>query len=164
MEFPSLESLAMHLTSSAVADLKNVKHGLEASALLIEITAKAEIGHYQPAVGPFQEWAPLAQSTEDEKARLGYPADAPLERTLALHDSITHETEEWEATIGSTDQVMEYQEFGTDKIPPRPVIGTALYRNLKEIQRLIGNAAVSGFVGGDPIHPSLGYEVEGSAD
>ena len=34
--------------------------------------------------------------------------------------------EELEAEIGSDSQIMVYQEFGTSKMPPRPVMGPAL--------------------------------------
>lgn len=161
MEFGSLGDLAAHMMSDTVAELRHVQRGLEVSAVIIEKTAKGEIGEYQDAIGPFQDWAPLADSTEAEKARLGYPVDAPLLRTGDMRDSIKHEVGEFEAIIGSTDPKMVYHEFGTTKMPPRPVIGPALFRNLEKVQELIGNAAVSGFVGGDPIHPSLGYEIEG---
>lgn len=160
MEFGSLGDLAHHMMSDTVAELRHVQRGLELSAVIIEKTAKNEIGEYQDAIGPFQDWAPLADSTEAEKGRLGYPLDAPLLRTGEMRDSIKHEVGEWEATVGSIDPTMIYHEFGTSKMPPRSVIGPALYRNLDKVHKLIGNAAVSGFVGGDPIHSSLGYEIE----
>jgi phage gpG-like protein len=164
MEFDSMADLAHHLMQETVGGLTQVKKGLEAAAVLLEETAKEEIGHYQEAIGPFDSWAPLAESTEARKAAKGYPPDSPLLATGAMRDSITHETESWEATVGSTDPKMVYHEFGTARIPPRPVLGTALYKKLAKVQKLIGNAAVSGFVGGDPIHPSLGYDVEGQPE
>lgn len=141
LEMESLAALAHHFESEMVAELGGVKRGLEKAAKLIEETAQDEIGTYQGAIGPYPEWASLADSTEQEKTRLGYPANAPLLRTGDLRESIVHEVGEWEATVGSTDPVMTYHEFGTDKMPPRPVIGPALYRNLDAVQQLVGDFA-----------------------
>ena len=75
-----------------------------------------------------------------------------------MRDSITHEVHGLEAVIGSTDPKMVYHEFGTAKMPPRPVMGPAAFRNKDFILKVIGKAAMSGLVGGERIHPSLGYE------
>ncbi|KAG0167309.1 hypothetical protein DFQ30_006189 [Apophysomyces sp. BC1015] len=163
-EFGSLEALAHHLMSETVSGLSQVKRGLELSAELIEETAKSEIGEYQEAVAMFPAWAPLAALTEADKASKGYPPNSPLLRTGEMQDSIRYDAGEWEATVGATDPNMVFHEFGTQTIPPRPVIGPALYRNLEQIQKLIGNAAAAGLVGGDPIKPGLGYTIEGSPD
>ena len=159
-EFESLAEFATHLVELQAAEALALHKGLDRVAALIQGTAKGEIGHYQEASGPFPEWADLAESTEAEKARLGYPSDAPLLRTGGLRDSIERETEGFEAIIGSTDPVMEYQEFGTPNIPPRPVIGPAAFNNQHKIEEIVVAAAVSGLVGTDVIHPSLGYDLD----
>lgn len=159
-EFNSLAEFSTHLVQLAAAEALALHRGLDKAAVLIENSAKAEIGMYQPAVGPFPEWAPLADSTEEEKARLGYPLDAPLLRTGDLRESIQHETVAFEAIIGSTSPIMAYQEFGTEKIPPRPVIGPAAFMNQEEIQAIVGSAAISGIIGEDVIHSSLGYDMD----
>ncbi|QBJ80512.1 hypothetical protein [Aquitalea sp. USM4] len=158
MEFKSLGELALHLASLQAQQVIELQHGLEVCAKKIEKTAKEEIGHYQSAVGPFPEWAELAESTEFDKASHGYPVDAPLLRTGEMRDSIGHEVHGLEAIIGAKDPKMVYHEFGTSKIPPRPVMGPALFRNKDFILRTIGKAAVTGLVGGQRIHPGLGYE------
>lgn len=151
LQFESLGALAQHLTSDAITELRPLQRGLERAAVLIEKSAKEEIGHYQPDVGPFPEWAQLAESTEAQKAAHGYPTGAPLLRTGALQKSIQHEVHPLEAIIGSTDEVMTYHEFGTSKMPPRPVMGPALFKNIAEVQRLIGGAAAEGLAGGQVI-------------
>lgn len=88
---------------------------------------------------------------------MGYPADAPLEATGQMRDSISHKTHGLEAVIGSTDPKMVYHEFGTAKMPARPVMGPAVFRNKEFIRRTIGTAAVEGIVGGRLIHAALGY-------
>lgn len=158
MEFNSLGGLALHFLALEVAELKHLHDGLEKCAVRIEKTAKEEIGHYQSGIGPFAAWDQLADSTEERKAKMGYPADAPLEASGEMRDSISHVTHGLEAIIGSTDPKMVYHEFGTPKMPARPVMGPAVFRNKEYIRRTIGHAAVSGLIGGSVIHPSLGYD------
>lgn len=160
--FDSLAKFGMHLLEVEAGAVLAMKAGMHTIAQKVEDTAKAEIGHYQPAVGPFQDWAPLADATEDEKARLGYPLDAPLLREGALRESITHEVHGLEAIVGSASPVAAFQEFGTSTIPPRPFIGPAAFHNKEAIKAIAGGAAVSGLTGGQVIHPALGYDLIGS--
>lgn len=158
MEFDSLGKLALHLMAAEALVLKEMRDGLEACAVKIEETAKAEIGHYQAGVGPFAAWADLAESTEAEKARKGYPADAPLEATGQMRNSIEHKTSGLETIIGSKDEKLKYHEFGTMKMPARAVMGPAVFSNKEFIQRVLGNATVRGLTGGLQIHKTLGYD------
>ena len=123
------------------------KAGLETCALLIEKTAKDEIGHYQAEAGPFPAWAPLADSTMKEKTRLGYvgrlSADDPLYRTGEMRDSLEHKTGDLETEIGTFSEIAPFHEFGTDKMPPRPFLGPALVNNKRNIERIIGAFAAS---------------------
>lgn len=159
-EFESLAQLAEHFAATSVSIVVAEQKALKKCAKLIETTAKEEIGEYQPAVGPFPSWAPLAEATEADKARRGYPLDAPLLREGDLRDSIEHEVEGLEAVIGSKSDIAAYQEFGTDKIPPRPFIGPAAFRNKQKIQRILGEGIVEGLAGGSVIHRALGYDMD----
>lgn len=159
-EFADVATFAMHLLTLNAAIEHHAHKGLGKAAKIIERDAKRQIGHYQPEVGPFQDWAPLADSTEAEKARLGYPADAPLLRDGQLRDSIQHEVSGLEAVVGSKSDIAEYQEFGTRTIPPRPFIGPAAFKNKEAVQKILGASLVQGLIGGSPIHPSLGYDFE----
>lgn len=159
-EFADVATFAEHLLTLNLAIAESAHKGLEKAAKLIEKDAKRQIGHYQPSVGPFQDWAPLAESTEEEKARLGYPLDAPLLREGQLRDSIEHEVSGLEAVVGSKSDIAAYQEFGTRTIPPRPFIGPAAFKNKKAIQEILGKAVVEGLIGGEAIHQSLGYDFE----
>ena len=158
MGFKDLGSLALHMAGQEAALLASLHAGLEKCAKKIEKTAKAEIGHYQKGVGPFAAWADLADSTEEHKAKMGYPADAPLLASGAMQSSITHNTSVLEAVIGSTDPKMAYHEFGTPKMPARPVMGPALLTNKEFIRRTLGHATVTGLIGGHAIHASLSYD------
>lgn len=155
MDFSAFMKLAVPVAIAA-----ELKRGLEASAKAIEVTAKAEIGKYQPEVGTFPEWPSLAESTQQERERLGYTPDDPLLRRGDLRDTIQREVGNLEAVIGSKSEIAEYQEFGTDKIPARPFMGPAAFRNKDKIAKAVGAAAVSGLFGGGRIHPALGYDMD----
>ncbi|MDQ0124705.1 hypothetical protein J2W17_003659 [Pseudomonas lini] len=159
MEFKSLGSLALHMAAQEVVLLASLRAGLEKCAVKIEATAKGEIGHYQSGIGPFPAWADLADSTESQKSKMGYPSDAPLLASGDMQKSISHTTHALETVIGSTDEKMVYHEFGTLKMPARPVMGPAVFRNKEYIRRVLGMATVSGLIGGLAIHKSLGYDV-----
>jgi phage gpG-like protein len=146
--FESMAEFGAHLAVMALAETLTLHHGLKKCAVAVEKTAKAEIGHYQDAVAHFPAWAPLADSTEAEKSRLGYPLGAPLLRKGDLRDSISHEIDGLEAVIGSDSDIMVYQELGTSRIPPRAVLGPAAIRNEKLILHTLGHAAVQGMLYG----------------
>lgn len=158
MNFDSLADFALHFAAIHSEQERAIADGLEAVALKIETTAKAEIGQYQGSVGPFPGWERLADSTEQQKIAKGYPSDAPLLASGEMRDSFTHEVSGMEAIIGSTDPKMVFHEFGTAKMPPRPVLGPAVVHNGDFIKKIIGKAVVNGLVGGARIHPSLGYD------
>lgn len=160
IHFGSMAHFAEHLLSVAAGEVLALHEGLEKCAKLVEKTAKEEIGEYQPSSGPFPAWPELADSTKEERVRLGFTEDDPLLRTGELRDSITHETNGFEAIIGSTNPVMAYMEFGTPTVPARPVIGPAAYRNKERIRAIIGAAAISGYFAGASIHPDLGYDMD----
>ena len=157
-EFSNLGSLALHLAGQEVALLASLHAGLEKCAVRLETTMESEIGHYQPGIGPFAAWADLADSTEAQKARMGYPAAAPLEASGKMKKSFTHTTTALETVVGSTDPKMVYHEFGTPKMPARAVVGPALLSNKEYIRRVLGAATVAGLIGGSAIHASLGYD------
>lgn len=160
IEFANLNDFVLHLAETVVA-IEEVEHrALKKCAEVIEKDAKNRIGEYQPTTGPFPAWEPLADSTEQEKARLGYPVDAPLLRKGNLRDSIRHEVSGHEAVIGSQSGIAAYQEFGTEQIPPRPFIGPAAFDSKDKVQKILGAAIVGGLAAGRAIHPSLGYDFE----
>ncbi|HEV2700470.1 MAG TPA: hypothetical protein VGV09_02480, partial [Steroidobacteraceae bacterium] len=116
-------ALAAQFLKATITLEGTIHEGLEHVGKRIEATAKKEIGTYQPEVGQFPAWAPLAESTMADRVAQGFPADEPLLRTGELRDSISHEVRGHEVAIGSTSDVMVFQELGTSRIPPRPVLG-----------------------------------------
>lgn len=143
-EFATIEGFIKFLATIPATVERVTETGLEAAAALIEKTAKDEIGIYQEAVGPFNDWVPLSGATLDGfyaegigyvpgKEELGYaPPDNPLLRTGELRDSYEHTVSGYEASIGSHSLIALWQEMGTPDarfpIPPRSILGGAAYR------------------------------------
>src|SRR5258708_34955480 len=146
-EFNSLLAFAEHLEKAAL-EVPVAQHKALGTALVIlEKDMKEQIGHFQAQHGPHPAWAPLADSTEDEKARLGYPADAPLLREGDLQDNFRHEQHGDEGIVGSTDPVMAFHEAGTSRMPPRPVVGPALFKTRDKMERLVRDATFAVITG-----------------
>lgn len=162
-EFADLGKMSMHFLEQAVKSVVVLQAANEAIGAHIEKVAKAEFGEYQNAVGPFQAWAELAEATKDDRVAQGYTENDPLLRSGELRDSISHEASPLEAVIGSPDQVMVHQEFGTSKMPARPVLGPAAHNSKEIIEKIVGAAAVTAIVGGSIVHPALGYDFETKA-
>lgn len=148
MEFNSLDQLGNHFLKLAAMGEEVIHLSADKCGQIVENSAKAEIGFYQPERGPFVEWEELADSTEAEKARKGYMIEAPLFRTgQEIRDKISRTTDGGTSVVGCTSKLMEYHEFGTLHIPPRPVMGPALYMNIDRITIGLSKVAVA-WVGG----------------
>lgn len=145
----SFGGLAEMLVADNLRMVVNLETAMGFAAKVVQKDAQDRIGEYQKETGPFPEWKPLADSTEAEKARLGYPLNSPLLRSGDMCDSIETEHNALEAIIGSKDPVARYQEFGTDRIPPRPFLGPAAYDSRDKVHRIIGKTAAAS-IGGAP--------------
>ena len=148
----SFGALARALERSSQKLAADLAVTMEKCAVVVELAAKAEIGHYQTEnMGPFSVWAPLAPSTVAEKRAKGYASegnDNPLLRTGEMRDSIEHESSFRQFGVGSKDEILVYQELGTDRgIPPRPVLAPALYRNVKTILAEVGKTIEKNIAG-----------------
>ena len=108
--------------------------GMVAAAELIKDEAKAWIGQEHA------EWPPLAESTLKAKAALGYEVPKPLLREGTLRDSIRAEVDGLNAEIGTDDPIASIHEFGTNKIPARPFLTSALNSKGEEAVALIERA------------------------
>lgn len=156
----SFGELARALERGTVAALVSSEIALRGAATLIQKDAQQRIGEYQGSVGPFQSWAELADFTKEDRLRLGYSENDPLLRSGELRESIEVEAYPHVAVVGSKMKIAAYQEFGTDRIPPRPFLGPAAFSNKARIHRLIGRTTVAGLVSGHAIHSLLGYEMD----
>lgn len=155
MQFGSLAQFAQHLLTIERDMERLMQKPLKQAATLVEKTAKAELGHYQPASGPFPEWAPLAEATLKTHAAYGV-GDSPLLLTGGLYASIEHEVSGREAVIGTKSEIGAYQEFGTDKIPPRPFMGPAAYNNREKIKHIFASGLANAVAGGNAL---IGHDI-----
>jgi len=160
-EFKSIGAFAEYLATREVALHATLEVGLEVVAAKVQQTARAEIGVYQPEVGPFPAWAPLAEFTVNDRLAQGYSPDDPLLREGHLRESITHEVGPMEAVIGSDSDIAVYQELGTVKIPPRPFLGPAVIHEEKFIKETLGAATVAAFAGEEQAFLGGAYKFKG---
>jgi hypothetical protein len=148
----TLAEFAAHL-EGLCAGMKSVEAAiLEDAGKTIEAAAKAKIGNYQEAAGPFSAWAPLSDNTlyggvsesghrYPGKIELGYaPPDNPLLREGDMRDSIEHKVIGNEVHVGSNSDIAVYQELGTTKIPPRSFLGGAAFEQAPKIADAAGVA------------------------
>lgn len=148
MSVHSIESFMLHLARMAETVVLAERKGLEAAAVVVEKEAKSEFGNYQQAVGPFNKWEELADSTKEDRVSQGYSENDPLLRSGKLRETISHDVNHLTAVVGSTSDVMVYQELGTDKIPPRPVLGPSLARVEHKVVRILGAHTVGAMLQG----------------
>lgn len=138
--FQSFGALARTLERCVIKMEVELAGAMEASAVLVEAAAKAEIGHYQrDDMGPFKPWDELKKETKQGRVRQGWTANDPLLRSGEMRDSIEHTSSKKSFVVGSNSPLMVYQELGTSRgIPPRPVLSLALYRSTPAILKIIG--------------------------
>ena len=134
-EFTSLAALGRHFGRLALEGEAVTNRVTEKVADIVKQDAQVKIGVYQEAAGQFPAWAPLADSTVADRISKGFSPLEPLLRTGELRDSIETHVEGAEATVGSASMIALYQEQGTDRIPPRPFLGPALFEGKVKIGR-----------------------------
>ena len=106
---------------------------LEAGAQIIQKEARRVIGTYDYG------WEQLAQSTQADREKKGFPANEPLLRTGELRDSIHYQILKRGhlAEIGSDSDIAVYQEMGTSTIPARPFLAGAAVKTEKQITKVV---------------------------
>jgi hypothetical protein len=109
---------------------------LEKACVMVEKEAKDVIGTYQ------YDWPQLAESTQEQRAHLGYAANEPLLREGDMRASIEHIVVPHEhcGYVGSNSKIAVYQELGTHKIPPHSFLAAAAMHKEHEIHKLMGRA------------------------
>lgn len=148
-------SLAAFLTELVVIghEVKKAHHtALEHAARVVEKEAKAEIGHYQEAAGPFAGWAELADRTKDDRVRQGYSENEPGLREGDMRDGIEHKVEmttdtSGKAYVGSNDDKMVFFEEGSKNQPPRSALGGSAFRKEEMVRKICGEHVVAALTG-----------------
>ncbi|MBV8635986.1 MAG: hypothetical protein JO002_15935 [Burkholderiaceae bacterium] len=143
-EFANIGALVAHLATVERSMHKRLDQALEKSAQVIEKAAKDKIGEYQEAEGHFAAWEQLADSTLAHHEAMGV-GDTPLLVTGGLYGSIEHEVRDGQAVIGSKLEIANYQEFGTDTIPPRPFLGPAALQSKAKVEKIMGQGLLLSF-------------------
>jgi phage gpG-like protein len=174
-EFKSAGAFAAHLRALAAREIAVEQGALRDAGRLVQHTAHDFIGEYQPQEGPFPAWAPLAETTlhgaRDQMGRwhpgkvdLGFaPPDNSLLRTGDLQHAIELSVDHREAVVGVADQnagdgtpgnpfrnlgdVAIDLEFGTVHMPARSFLGRALFVNIDNVVRIIGEAVYRAVAG-----------------
>jgi len=157
-EFKSLAEFSLQLVEASAKESLALHLGLDAVAAHVQKKAKDEIGHYQQAVGHFPAWEELAESTKADRLTQGYTENDPGLRSGEMRNSVERQVDGHEALIGSNDQDLVWFELGTEKQPPRPVLGTAVEYSHDYIRRTLGGAAVAGMLGEASIPAQLSYD------
>lgn len=93
------------------------------------------------------KWEPLAPSTQRDRERRGYEPDHPiLWRTGTLAASLSErdgpgnifETTKTSVRVGTSVPYASYHEYGTTRMPPRPLVGLTRSRS-EAIVRAVGD-------------------------
>lgn len=158
-EFDSFLGCAQELLAGEVRVMSEAYVMLDKIGNAIEKQAKRQITHLQEATGPFEAWAPLAESTIERKEEhspyvLNDDGNPGLD-TGEMRDSYQHTVDGWTAHIGSDNDKAVWFELGTDKMPARSVLGMAAVNKADQIVKYIGGATVVALTGGY-INASLG--------
>ena len=164
-DFASMDEFLVFLATRIGAVEDAQRHGLDVAARIVKAEAKAEIGIYQAAVWPFEAWRELAPRTKEERHEQGFPENEPLLRDGILRDSIEHSGDSHRAHVGVPDKMVQHsyrkapdnigdiavwQEFGTDRIPPRSFLGGAAARKADEAVTTIAREVVYALAGTRP--------------
>lgn len=169
----SLLDMAEIMDKAGLAVVKEIHAAMGEAVEIVQARAKADMGHYQEDIDPFEDWAYLQQSTVDEKERFGFaPPDNPLLRTGTLRDHIEAQVDDGfdrHTIIGQVGVASEqigdgtaqnpfrdigdvamWQELGTEHIPPRSFLGGAAVQTEDKVVDLIGES-VAAQVAGVPV-------------
>lgn len=103
------------------------------AAAAIATEAKRVLGTYDYG------WPQLADATQADREKHGYPANEPLLRDGTLRDSIQWTlVSDREAQIGSDLDIAVYQELGTGKIPARSFLAGAAAHLEHDVVKALG--------------------------
>jgi phage gpG-like protein len=129
----TLFEFAVKLTAAS-ADMRLLAPEIiRAACEIVAAAARDMIGIPKP------EWPALNPETLARKI-----ANTPLLETGAMRDSIQWNSDEHDGYVGSNSKILQYQEFGTARgVPPRPVLGLAVLKKEKEIEKMAARAVMS---------------------
>jgi phage gpG-like protein len=148
--FNSVGDFVQYMSGQA-ATLPALEHAvLNTVGRLVKHEAQRVIGTYDYG------WSPLAEATQQDRVRKGFPADEPLLRTGELLRSIEHKVVGRTVHIGSDLDIAMFQELGTQRIPARPFLSGALAHKQEYAVSLVGRAVAKHLQGGDGLSVDAG--------
>jgi hypothetical protein len=126
------------LTKSMATTIPRLEVGLDKVGELAQTLAASYPGHER------SEWAPLADSTLEDKREHGWPVPSPLKRTGDMADSVEKELDAsaLEVVVGSREMKALWQEMGTPHIPPRPFLALGMKNTLPYAEDVFGEIAI----------------------
>jgi len=142
-----MNAFASHLLIRQALVVAELRTGLKFVTHAIKETAKAELGHYQPAVEHFEAWKELADATKENRVKKGFTENDPLLASGSMRESIDDEVVGLDGYVGSDQDKAVWMELGTDKAPPRSFLGPAVIHNEDLIKEVLGAALVTGLLG-----------------
>ena len=145
----SLLGFIGHLAEFHVRLKEHEHKALDHVGRIVRAESVSEIGTYQDEAGQFAAWAELADSTKQDRVSKGFTENDPGLRTGEMRDSIDYEVGDKEVVIGSDEDKMVWFELGTEKQPPRSVLGTAVIHKEHQITSVLGGSVVSALIGRD---------------
>ena len=141
-EFRDIAAFARFMEDRVLPSIPRAVHrGVEDGAIRIRKATQAQLGKYLEGPEPGLPTAPLADSTIDERIRLGFTPDDPGLRSGDMRDSygerVSPVGERVAASIGSDDIKAVVFEVGRlDAVnyqPPRPELTVAAARNEEKV-------------------------------
>ena len=144
--FEGLAVFTEFLEKQAALQEAALHEGAKAASVVVQKRVQAVFGDTSKLLS-------LADATQADRVAHGYTPNDPLVRTGTLRDSIERESVGPVAVVGSKDPIMGYQEFGTSKIPPRPVFEIGLTESQDEVGEIAG--AVAAIALGMPGHAAI---------
>ena len=84
-------------------------------------------------------WPPLQPTTIARKAT----GDSPLLETGELRASIEWNADERQGYVGSDNPKMVWHEWGTSRVPPRPVLGPSIEAARPAVEKMFGKIAAA---------------------
>jgi hypothetical protein len=147
-KFTSLTKFAEYLSKLEPIGDEHKIAALEVIGKYVKEKAQSKFGVPQNGDGKFPAWPEdLADSTQAQRVKLGFTPNDPLYRNGELMNSIDYKVEPNKLQVGSANPIMEWQEFGTATIPPRPVLGAAMYESVEVIKKALGVMMVNWLTG-----------------
>lgn len=144
MRFASIDAFLAHLVRVQTALPAAQRHGEDAAG-------RGLVHHAYALVGTeYEQWAALAASTVARKEAKGQTgrvsATDPLYATGEYRLSISYKVEAG-VILGTTDPIAPFLEFGTSRMPARPVIGPIMFVHGHAAADLIAGYIMGAFMG-----------------